>query len=93
MEENMENFKTPDLGEASLLLCLGFELKGFERPEEYRRKLTMIFSGHSEKTDQKIDEIISRYRIRKPILVDAYSLISAEREMKSRIHAELEYNV
>lgn len=70
-----------DLGEASILLTLGYKLS---RLEDSKRGNHKVFVFKSIETTNS-DTILSRYRNHE-IQVDAYSFFMNIKELKARIH-------
>lgn len=80
--------KTLDLGEAAALLATGFNLLRLE-PTNRERQRAFVYEEVHTTTGAKAPAVIHDYR-RKKLQVDAYGFYLSVKELKSRLHDELE---
>lgn len=82
--------KIIDLGEASALFSLGFNLVRLEASNTGKHKVFVFEKLHPNTSTMNVEETVDNYNRRK-LQVDAYSLFRAIRELKNRIfdHNEL----
>jgi hypothetical protein len=77
--------KIIDLGEATALLTLGFELVRLEASNTGQYKVFIFETMHPNSSTIFVEETIDNYKRRK-LQVDAYSFYWAGKELKNRIH-------
>ena len=77
--------KVIDLGEATALLTLGFQLVRLEASNTGTHKVFIFESMHPNTSTIFVDETIDSYNRRK-LQVDAYSFYRSGKELKNRIH-------
>lgn len=74
-----------DLGEATAMVTLGFNLLKLEASPDHRHKI-FIFDGlHPNSSTVNVEECLENYNRRK-LNVDAYSFYRAGKDLKNRIH-------
>lgn len=86
---NENEIKTLDLGEASALLALGYNLLRLE-PTHRPKQRAFIFDEEAPEpqTMDKAQLVIHDYR-RKKLQVDAHTYFAAIKDIKNRLHDEL----
>lgn len=77
--------KIIDLGEATSLLTLGFQLTRLESSNTGKHKIFIFDSMHPNSSTINVPDILDCYSRRK-LQVDAYSFYRAGKELKNRIH-------
>lgn len=88
MISNMDSFaRIIDLGEATALLTLGFNLIRLEQSLSGKHKVFLFELEHPDEDSEIGDtnDIIQSYNRRK-LQVDAYSFFRAGKELKNKIH-------
>jgi len=90
----MENeYKTLDLGEAAALQAGGFNLLRLEKTRKINQR-AFIFTTKSA-TDERLklnaEAVVEEYRKHR-MMIDAYGYYLAIKEVKSRLHDDLEEN-
>ncbi len=83
--------KIIDLGEATALSTIGFQLVRLEQSNTGRHKIFVFDSMHPHTSTVTVDDIIDCYNRRK-LAVDAWSYYRAEKELKNKIHEHDEIN-
>lgn len=81
----METTRIIDLGEATVLLTLGFELIELEPSNTGKHKVFIFNSIHPNTTTRNVADVIDEYKRRK-LQVDAYSFYRSGKELKNRLH-------
>lgn len=77
--------KIIDLGEATALLTIGFQLTRLESSNTGKHKIFIFDELHPNTSTVNVDDIIDCYNRRK-LAVDAYCFYRAGKELKNRIH-------
>lgn len=85
------NSKVIDLGEATALITLGFNLVGLEASNTGKHKVFIFETLHPNSSTISVSETIENYNRRK-LQVDAYSFYRAGKELKNKIHEHNEIN-
>lgn len=80
-----ENLKVIDLGEATALQTLGFNLIDLEQSNTGKHKVFIFEKMHPNTSTRDAAETIEEYN-RRRLTVDAYSFYRAGKELKNRIH-------
>ena len=78
---NQDEFSTFDLGLATVLVTLGYELTGLDRSNP--KKVGFIFEQ-----DKKIEKIVSDY-FNDKIKLPAQKLFNTQKSLKTRIYSNL----
>lgn len=78
-----------DLGEASALLTLGFNLLGLENSTDRRHKIFIFEKLHPNSSPVNVERTLDDYNCRR-LNVDAYSFFRAIKDLKNRIHEHSE---
>lgn len=74
-----------DLGEATALLTLGFDLIRLEPSNTGRHKVFVFNNLHPNTTTRNVTDVIEEFQRRK-LQVDALSFYRSGKELKNRIH-------
>lgn len=74
-----------DLGEATALLTLGFDLIELEPSNTGMHKVFIFNNLHPNTTTRNVKDVVDEFKRRK-LQVDAYSFYRANKELKNRIH-------
>lgn len=74
-----------DLGEATALLTLGFDLVTLEPSNTGKHKVFIFGNLHPNTSTRNVTDVIDEYKRRK-LQVDAYSFYRSGKELKNRIH-------
>lgn len=77
--------KVIDLGEATALLTLGFQLVGLEASNTGKHKVFVFETMHPNSSTVFVGETLENYNRRK-LNIDAYSFYRSGKELKNRIH-------
>lgn len=83
----MENETTRiiDLGEATALITLGFDLLELEPSNTGKHKIFIFNNLHPNTSTRNVFDVIDEYKRRK-LQVDAFSFYRSGKELKNRIH-------
>lgn len=74
-----------DLGEATALLTLGFDLIELEPSNTGKHKVFIFHNLHPNSSTRNVVDVIDEYKRRK-LQVDAFSFYRSGKEIKNRIH-------
>lgn len=81
--------KIIDLGEATTLLTLGFNLDRLESSNTGKHKIFVFIWQHPTSPDVNVDNVLDVYT-RRQLSVDAHTFYRSGKELKNRIHAHTE---